>query len=189
MRWILAGALALVATGCAAVAAPPAPPPPSSPAGPEAVVSGLLEAVPPAVLVDRAIMDLDSGDPVLVERARCVLLSVQDGEALGPLRDRARSAPAGSAARLEAVAVLLERGEAAGCPVADVVAASVRDLVRGGGASRGVLLALERIRDLGESALGELRAEALAGGPAGQAAARVLAALFGEVRPLPEARP
>ncbi len=150
----------------------------------------LLAGLPTAVLVDRALMDLDSGDPLRAARARGVLLSVQEEAALDPVRLRARSSPPGSAARLEAVSVLLERGETPeGCLVRDIVGASLRDISRADGPARGALLAVDRLRGLGEAGIRELREQALSGSALSKTAARVLAALFGEARPLPETRP
>lgn len=178
----------LTAAGCASTVAPS---PAAAPTAPRvAGVPELLLGLPPAVLVERALLDLDSGEPARAARARCILLSVEDSAALEPLRARARTAPRGSAARLEAVNLLLERGESpAAFTAEEVVAAGVRELARGDPAPRAALLALERIRSLGEAALPALRATASAGGSAGEAAARVLAALFGEEWPLAGLRP
>jgi hypothetical protein len=151
-------------------------------------VSGL----PPSVVAGRALFDMESGDPGREARARCILLALPDDPAAEALRSRARTALPGSAARLDALSVLAERGDPLeGVEPAEVVAMSLREIARHEPSSRGALLALDRLRGMGEAALPALREEAGADGPRSEPAARVLLRLFGErpVRLLPLARP
>ena len=158
---------AFLLAACASVPCPPSPG--TVPA--DAPVPDALLGLPAAVIVGRALFDLDSGDPERMERARCVLLSVPGEEATGPLLARVRAAPRGSAARLEALALLAERGEPlAGVEPAEMVAMSLREITRGDPSGRAAVLAAARIRALGEAALPALREEARPGAPLAEAA-------------------
>lgn len=169
----------LLFAGCASVPGPPVPAP-------------VAEEDPPAVVADRAMFDLDSGDPELQARARGLLLALPAGSCVDALRRRARTSPEGSEARLELLGVLAERGEPLEeFDVPEVVAMSLRAIDRSGAPSRSGLLALHRIRALGDAARPALREAAGSDGPRAEAAARVLARLFGEIpdRGLRDARP
>ncbi len=179
-------AAALLLAGCAAASRPL---PPRFEAAPDTEdVSGL----PPSVVAGRALFDMESGDPAREARARCILLALPDGAAIDALRSRVLTAAPGSAPRLDALALLAERGDPlAGVDPGEVVSMSLREIGRPEPSARGALLALDRLRGMGEAARPALRAEANADGPRSEPAARVLLLLFGEraVRSLREARP
>jgi hypothetical protein len=168
----------LLLAGCASLPAPPAAAPVADERGP---ATDVLAGLPPTVVADRALFDLESGDPERQARARGLLLALPAWSCVDALRRRAVSAPEGSEGRLETLGVLAERGEPLeGIGIGEIVAMNVREIDRSGAPSRRGLLALDRIRALGESAREALRGEAAADGPRADAAARVLSRLFGE---------
>lgn len=176
----------LLVTGCAAGTGP------SAARLPPAASAGDASGLPPAVVAGRALFDLESGDPGREARARCVLVAMPAGPAAEAILTRAQSAPRGSPARLDALSVLAERGDPLqGVDPAEIVAMSLREIARREPSSRGALLALDRLRGMGEAARPALREEAGADGPRSEPAAGVLLLLFGEraVRQLPQARP
>jgi len=133
------------------------------------------------VVVGRALFDLESGDPQRTARARSVLVAVPESPALDPLRERARTASRDSAQRLDALAILAERGEPVdGCEAEDLVAMNLREIERRERSGRPVILALDRLRNMGEAARDPLRDEARHGGPRARVASRILSVLFGE---------
>src|SRR5512139_3535474 len=100
MRPANAWPLVLILAGCASA---------TGTAGEDAAGGEIPEALaglPPAVIAEHALFDLDSGDPERAERARRVLLALPEGPGVEVLRARVRAGPAGSTARLEALAVL-----------------------------------------------------------------------------------
>jgi hypothetical protein len=140
-----------------------------------------LAGLPAAVIGGRALFDLDSGDPDRVRRARSVLLALPEGPGLDGLRDRVRTGDPGSPARLEALAVLAERGDPLeGIAPAEKVTMCLREMVHGDAALRSTLLALDRLRGMGEAARRPLRREARSGGPYEAEALRCLRTIFHE---------
>ncbi len=185
MRPWIAVAAAAVATGCASAPAslPKAPPP-------EAPVPDLLLGIPFPVVVERAIFDLESGDPARAARARSVLLAAPAGPSVEPLLLRFHGAPRESAVRLDVLAILAERGELpADCDAAELVEMSLREIESRDPSGRPTLLAAARLRALGEAARGPLRDEARRGGARSALAASVLRGLYGEETPPATAQP
>jgi len=151
-------------------------------------VPAVLVGVPPSVIVDRALVDLDSGDAFRVERARAVLLAlpVEDVEAI---RRRARSGEHGSGRRLSALAILAERGEPLDdWAASEIVEMTLREIEGAEPGGRAAILGLERLRAMGDSARGALRAVGGPGEPRAALAERLLR-LLGPARELPEPRP
>ncbi len=182
---LLRAAAVLALAGCAAPATRPQPPAP-------AADSEDVSEVPPSVLAGRALFDLDCGDPAREARARCILVAMPAETAVRALLARVRSTAPGSDARLDALAVLAERGEPLeGVEPGEVVSMSLRDLSRDRTPTRGALLALDRLRAMGEAARPALREAAASPGAASDAAARLLLVLYGErpARGLREVRP
>jgi hypothetical protein len=187
MRSALLAGWVLLLAGCASVAEPEAPPVEPDPGPPD-----ILDGLPAAVAADLAIFDLDSGDPERAARARGVLVALPAASCVDALLGRARTDPPGSDARLEILAVLAERGEPLEeFPAVEVVAMSLREIARREPASRPALLALDRLRGMGEAALPPLREAAESDPPRAELAARLLELLFGEIveRRLRGARP
>ncbi len=186
MRPRPAWSLALLLAGCAS-AGPPAAAPPA-----EGEIPDSLAGLPPAVTAERALFDLDSGDPDRVRRARCVLLALPDGPGLDAVRARVRSGRAGTDARLEALAVLAERGDPLDAAAAEeVVSMCLREMSRPDPVRRSAMLSMDRLRGMGEAARPYLREASRPGGPHAPEAARALSVLFGEApdHRLREARP
>jgi hypothetical protein len=158
----------------------------------EAEIPETLAGLPVPVIVERALFDLESGDPARVERARCVLVALNDGPGLDALRERVRSRPAGSTARLEALAVLAERGDPLEAAAAEeVVSMCLREMSRPEPSRRAFMLSMDRLRGMGETARPFLLEASRPGGPVSAEAARALLLLYGEApdRRLREARP
>ena len=177
--------VAAAAAGCAS-----APPPAPEPVVEECPVPDLLLGVPVSVVVERALFELESGDPGRAARARAVLLAIPPGPATEPLRARFHAAPRGSALRLDVLAILAERGEyPEGSDAGEVVEMSLREIARGDPSGRPALLAVERIRSLGEGARGPLRVAARDGGAASDVAGSLLRVIFHEAAPPPGVRP
>lgn len=178
-------AAALILAGCAAVGEPRAP----APLGPEPEpVPAVLVGVPASVIVDRALVDLDSGDSYRVARARAVLLALPSDE-MEPVRRRARAGVPGSDPRLGALAVLADRGERLDdWAASEVVEMTLREIESAEPGGRAAMLGVERLRSMGDSARTALRA---ANGPGGTRAALAdrLLDLLGPARELPHPRP
>jgi hypothetical protein len=172
----------LLAASCAALPEEPARGTPSP-------VPAILEGVPAAVVVDRALVDLDSGDPVRVRQARRVLLA-SASEDLEPVRARARRGAPGSPARLAALAILAERGEPLDdWSASEIVEMTLREIESGEDSGRATLLGLSRLRGMGDGAVEALRAASRPGSPRESLASRLLAILGGPARVLSEALP
>jgi hypothetical protein len=176
---------AAAAAGCAS-----APRPEPEAAAEECPVPDILLGIPVSVVVERALFDLDSGDPERAARAREVLLAIPAGPAIEPLHARFHGAPRGSVPRLDTLAILAERGECPeGCDVGEIVEVSLREIARGDASGRPALLAVERIRSLGEGAREPLRAAARDGGAASGVAGSLLRVVFHEAAPSTTVRP
>jgi hypothetical protein len=133
------------------------------------------------VIVGRALFDLDSGDPLRMARARSVLVAFTGPQAAEALRRRVEEAPEGSAERLQALALLAERGDSLeGLASGEIVAMNLGEIAADDGRARSSMLALSRLRGMGEEARTPLREAARDPGPRGDLAARVLRLLFGE---------
>jgi hypothetical protein len=166
---------ALLAAGCAAPRAGSTgeEPPPPPPAG----VPAILEGLPPAVVLDRALFELESGSPERAAAARSTLVALEERAAGPALRARAAAAPPDSEERLELLAVLAERGDPlAGVGAEERVALVLREAERDARGGRGTLLALDRIRRMGQEGIRILRAEALPSRPRAATASRILEA-------------
>jgi len=175
MRFTSGCILALVFAGCASTP-DPLPDPPEDPGIPDT-----LAGLPQAVVAERALFDLDSGDAERVRRARCVLIALPEGRAVEALRDRVKAGPAGSAARLEALALLAERGDALDEAAAEeVVTLCLREMARPEPSRRAHMLFLDRLRGMGEAARPYLREASRPGGPDAAEATEALRVLFGE---------
>jgi len=175
------------ATALASCASPPEESPPDPRAGEG--VPAVLEGVPPAVVVDRALVDLDSGDPARVRHARGVLLAA-DASQIEPLRVRARTGRPGSPARLLALGALAERGEALDdWAASEVVEMTLREIDADREGGRAAVLGVARLRQMGDAGVEALRAAARPGGPRSDLARRLLALLGEPARALSEARP
>jgi hypothetical protein len=164
---------ALLAAGCAArPAGTPGEPPP-----PPAEVPALLDGHPAAVVLDRALFELATGTPEGRAAARSVLVALEEGTAGPALRARAAAAPPGSDERLEFLALLAERGDPlAAVPAEERVALVLREAERDDRGGRGTLLALDRIRGMGQEGIRILRAEAAPSRPRAATASRILEA-------------
>jgi hypothetical protein len=175
MRSARAWVICLLASGCASGVAGSQAAPGDEP------LPDVLAGFPVAVTAGRALFDLDSGDPDRVRRARCVLLALPEGPGLDGLRERAAKGPPGTSTRLEALAILAERGDPLdGSEGGEVVAMCLRELGRQEPTGRSCMLALDRLRGMGRTALPLLREESRPGSPYAEEAARALRVLFGE---------
>ena len=151
-------------------------------------VPAVLVGVPGAVIVDRAIVDLGSGDPYRVARARSVLLAIPPEE-IEPVRRLARAGIPGSEPRLGALAVLAERGEPLDdWAASEVVEMTLREIETDEAGGRAALLGVARLRSMGDCARTALRSAREPGGPRAALADRMLA-LLDPARELPHARP
>jgi hypothetical protein len=177
--------LALLAAGCASTGEATATAAFVSGAEP---VPAVLVGVPAAVIVDRALVDLGSGDPFRVARARAVLLALPPEE-IEPVRSLARAGIPGSEPRLGALAVLAERGEPLDdWAASEVVEMTLREIETDEAGGRAALLGVARLRSMGDCARAALRTAREPGGPRAALADRLLA-LLGPARDLPGARP
>lgn len=186
MRPFPAWPLLLLLAGCAAPGTPPVE------RWAEGEVPDTLAGLPPAVIAERALFDLDSGDPERADRARCVLLALPEGPGLDAVRDRVRAGRAGTSSRLEALAILAERGDPLEAAAAEeVVSMCLREMARPDPARRAAMLSMDRLRGMGETARPFLREASRPGGPHSAEAARALSHLFKEEpdHRLREARP
>ena len=114
-------------------------------------------------------------------RGRCVLLALPDGPGLDALRERVRSAPAGTASRLEALAILAERGDPIDAAAAEeVVSMCLREMARPEPSHRARMLSMERLRGMGAAARPFLLEASRPGGPVSAEAGRALHLIFGE---------
>src|SRR5688572_14657034 len=180
--------LALLLAGCAAAGGGD----PGGAGAPEEGIPDVLAGLPPAVTAEKALFDLDSGDPERVRRARCVLLALPEGPGLDAVRARVRARPAGTESRLEALAILAERGDPLDAAAAgEVVSMCLHELSRPDPAGRSRMLSMDRLRAMGEAARPYLREASRPGSPRAEAAAGALRVLFDEApdHRLREARP
>lgn len=178
--------LLVLLAGCASTVEDPAESPE------ESGIPDTLAGLPPAVIAERALFDLDSGDPERAERARCVLLALPEGKGIDALRERVKAGAAGTSARLEALALLAERGDALEAAAAEeVVEMCLREMGRPETSRRAFMLSMDRLRGMGDAARPFLREASRPGGPDTEAATSALRLLFAEApdHRLREAKP